>query len=278
MFKIHANILKKSLSLYPKIQYNMDILGIYKTWEESIKKEYESLWPNMNVFNWDGVVSPDDYYNANVKVMFLNREAYGDDYNINEELKKQIDNGLTIFGNKGIKRKIKNRLRVLKLIDKKLCEISDEAFEQYADSYSENEFRGDLLKVAYCNIKKSDGKKESKKSDLRECYLKNREIIKEQISFFNPSIIVGGNVFDGIIEQDETIEQREDLYAPQSHYVNIYSLGIRGKEYPYVDICHPSSTKNDIVDRFELFKALQYVEKNHPDYWKTRCGLRCFNL
>ena len=257
----------------------MSISAKYKDWDQGLLEKYESIWPDMKYLNWDGVISPEDYFKANVKVMFLNKEAYGDDYNINEVLKEQIESGSEIFGgNKNkIKRIIKSRLRVISLLDKNLLELSDKAFEYYEDVYSEDEFRSDLLKVAYCNIKKSDGVAVSKRSDLGICYLKNREIIKEQISYFNPSIIIGGNVFDGILERDETLECGEDLYVPQTHYVNIYTLIIRGREYPFVDIYHPSYIRLDEnVDRMELFKALQFVERDRPGYWKSRCGLTCF--
>lgn len=254
----------------------MDIIRQYDDWNKKLQQEYKCLWPKLNCLNWDGVVSPEDYFNANVKVMFLNRETYGDDYNISEAIKKKIDEGLVLFGNNRIKGKLMNRLRVLTLLEREMAGLSIEEFNQFMDSYSEDEFRNDLLKVAYCNIKKSDGVAVSKKRDLRICYLKNREIVKEQISYFNPSIIIGGNVFDGILECDETLECGEDLYASQSHYVNIYTLIIRGREYPFVDICHPSARNSNVVDRMELFKALQFVERNKPGYWKNRCGLTCF--
>ncbi|MCR4848792.1 MAG: hypothetical protein K5920_08115 [Bacteroidales bacterium] len=253
----------------------MDYFNKHKKWDITLQEEYKRLWPNMERFNWDGVVSPEDYAKANIKVMFLNRETYGDDYNINEAIKKEIDNNLVMFGNNPIKVKTKNRLRVLSLLEKDVITMSDSDFEQYLNSYSEEDFRKDMLKVAYCNIKKSDGNEKSSRRNLYECALRNKEILQKQISFFNPSIIIGGNIVDGILEK--IMEWGDDLYTPESHYVNIFTLSVNGEEYPFVDAYHPSSRKNNYVDSMELFRALQSVERDHPGYWKSRCGLTCFS-
>ena len=90
--------------------------------------------------------------------------------------------------------KTKNRLRVLSLLNNGVFSISEDNLKQFVDMYSEKEFAGDMLKVAYCNIKKSDGSEKSNRRDLHECSLKNKKILEEQISFFNPSVIVGGNI------------------------------------------------------------------------------------
>lgn len=267
----------------------MDILGKYKSWEESLKKEYESLWPNLGYLIWDGVISPIDYFKSDIKIMFLNREAYdkySDSYYLHEAIKNQIDENLPIFGGESLIKNItKNRLRVLSLLDKDIVNITDADFEYYMYSYSEEEFRKDLHKVAYCNIKKSDGSQKSNKSELYECALKNKEILQKQISFFNPSIIIGGNIVDRIlVRRDESmVEWGDDLYTPQSNYVNVFSLIVRGKEYPFVDSYHPSWPKLKNIDNcrrdmMELFNALKSVEKERPGYWKNRCGLRCFDI
>jgi hypothetical protein len=252
----------------------MNIIDRYNVWDNKLQREYKCLWPNMKCFNWDGVISPEDYYKANVKVMFLNREAYGDDYNINEVLKEQIDNNLVVFQNKPIKNKLKNRLKTLSLLEKKVLSITDEDFEQCLDLYSEEDFRKDLLKVAYCNIKKSDGEPKSRIKNLRECLIINKDIIEKQILFFNPSVIVGGNVFDGIIERVMD-DFGMDLYNKPGT-INVYTLKIHEKEFPFIDMSHPSSLKNVLIDALELFTAIKEVETSNPGYWRSRCGLSCF--
>ena len=252
----------------------MDILSKYNEWDNTLQKEYNELWPQMKTFNWDGVVSPEEYFNSEVKVMFLNRETYGDDYNINEAIKNEISEGKIIFGNNPIKTKIKNRLRILSLIDTDFHDITDLRLEKLIKEYNENDFRQDMLRVAYCNIKKSDGRPKSYIPDLKKCANKNKEILIKQISFFNPSVIVGGNIVDGVLE--EIMEWGDDLYRAQSHYVNIFTIKICGKDYPFVDICHPAARKNNAVDCVELFNAIKHVEKENPGFWKSRCGLKCF--
>lgn len=245
----------------------------YKIWDDSLRHKYESLWPNSLYHIWDGVISPNEYAQASVKIMFLNKEAYdeyNDEYDISKTLHRQLKNNEPIFRNYPIKYKTKSRLSILEKLDQELSSYSNQNFELY----SEQDFYNDMLKVAYCNIKKTNGIKISNRKELRECFIKNKEIIEEQISFFNPSVIVGGNIVDGII--DNNIEWGEDLYISDSKYINVYQIKIKGKLFPFLDMYHPACRKSSVEDRKELLKALITVENNNPGFWENRCGQDCF--
>ena len=179
---------------------DLDILSKYNQWNSELEEKYLKLWPEAEYHIWDGVISPNDYFRSPLKILFLNKEAYDteyDSYDISEALKEELELSKPIFNNRPIKYNFKNRLFVLKLISNlNQSYLTDDVYNQY----SNEEFYHDMLKTAYCNIKKSDGKGKSNSQDLRYCFLRNKEIIEEQISFLNPSLIIGGNVVDGIIE------------------------------------------------------------------------------
>jgi len=253
---------------------DLDILSKYNQWNSELEEKYLKLWPEAEYHIWDGVISPNDYFRSPLKILFLNKEAYDteyDSYDISEALKDELELGKPIFNNRPIKYNFKNRLFVLNLISNlNQSYLTDDVYNQY----SNEEFYHDMLKTAYCNIKKSDGKGKSNSLDLRYCFLRNKEIIEEQISFLNPSLIIGGNVVDGIIE--DSFNWGENLYVSESNVISIYQLVIKGRTYPFFDMYHPAKAINHSIERIELFKALKFVNEKYPMFWKNRCNNACF--
>ena len=251
----------------------MEILDKYNQWNSVLAEKYYKLWPEATYHIWDGVISPQNYYNSPLKVMFLNKEAYGSDIdNISETLKEELESNKPILNNKPIKNNLKNRMSVLRFINNwTFITYDDETFCRYSDE----EFYLDMLNVAYCNIKKSDGVPESDTNNLKMCFNRNKSIIEEQITFFNPSLIVGGNIVDGII--DDNIEWGDNLFVSESHCLNIFQIKIKGRLYPFIDMYHPSYPSIDHkTERVELFKALTYVNDKYPGFWQNRCKNTCF--
>lgn len=252
----------------------MNIFDKYNQWNSKLEEQYLKLWPEAEYHIWDGVISPHDYFNSPLKILFLNKEAYDtefDSYDISKALKKELELNKPIFNNRPIKYNLKNRLSVLKLmINLNLTNLTDDVYSQY----SNEDFYLDMLKTAYCNIKKSDGKGTSNSQDLRYCFLRNKEIIEEQISFINPSLIIGGNVVDGIIE--DSFDWGEILYVSESNLISIFQLIIKGKTYPFFDMYHPAKAIDHAMERVELFKALKSVDEKYPMFWQKRCKNTCF--
>ncbi|MBR6362143.1 MAG: hypothetical protein IKR88_02530 [Bacteroidales bacterium] len=122
--------------------------------------------------------------------------------------------------------------------------------------------------MAYCNVKKSDGKPKSIKSDLFNYAKNSLDILKEQIRFFNPSIILAGNVCEGLLE--DLLEWGDDLYIGPNRRICIWQLKIDGDCFPFVDMYHPSLAKGMSEYYLELFHALQAVEKERPGFWNER--------
>ena len=131
----------------------MNIFDKYNQWNSKLEEQYLKLWPEAEYHIWDGVISPHDYFNSPLKILFLNKEAYDtefDSYDISKALKMELELNKPIFNNCPIKYNLKNRLSVLKLmINLNLTNLTDDIYSQY----SNEDFYLDMLKTAYCNIK-----------------------------------------------------------------------------------------------------------------------------
>lgn len=255
-----------------------EIEKIYYDWEKELEKEYNEIFSDAQYTVFDGVVSPFDYFHSPIKVMFLNREAYDADstsYNIAKDgLKKEIETGKIIFGGgTWININTKERLAYCSLL-RRILNVSDNDAISYAQDMSNDEYRSLLYKSAYCNIKKSNGVNGSSQRDLLEYAQKGWKIIEKQISFFNPTLIIGGNVIDGIIANIEGVKWGEPRILYQTPKIVVYQIEFAGKSYPFIDMNHPSSRKHSE----DLFLALRFCAQKYLGFWEDRTGQKCFEL
>ena len=257
---------------------------IYKKWNDDLYQKYIKLFPEeKHTTIWDGVVDPVAYSRSLFKVMFLNKEAYdeeGNSYDVSEALYSAIKDGQRIFPNQtALRTHIKQYLCVLQGFDSEsFSKISDEEMRERVakQTTDENWFNTRMSQVAYCNVKKSDGLPESTTNDLYKYAKKSLDILKEQIRFFNPSIILAGNVCDGILE--DLVEWGENLYIAKDRSICIWQIKIDGKCYPFVDMYHPSNVQGMSEYYLNLLHALQAVEEKNPCYWVDRLSSSCFDM
>lgn len=255
-----------------------EIEKIYYDWEKELEKEYNEIFSDAQYTIFDGVVSPFDYFQSPIKVMFLNREAYDADctsYNIAKDgLKEEIESGKPIFRKKyWVNQNTKERLAYCSFIGRTYSLNDNNAIFE-AQNLDDKEYRSLLYKSAYCNIKKSDGKESSSKNDLLNFAQKGWMIIEKQVAFFNPTLIIGGNVIDGIIANIEGVKWGEPRILFQTPKIVVYQIEFAGKSYPFIDMYHPSSMKHSE----DLFFALRFCAQKYPGLWESRTGQKCFNL
>lgn len=255
-----------------------EIEKIYYDWEKELEKEYNEIFSDAQYTVFDGVVSPFDYFQSPIKVMFLNREAYDADctsYNIAKDgLKEEIESGKPIFRKKyWVNQNTKERLAYCSFIGRTYSLNDNNAIFE-AQNLDDKEYRSLLYKSAYCNIKKSDGKERSSKNDLLNFAQKGWMIIEKQVAFFNPTLIIGGNVIDGIIANIEGVKWGEPRILFQTPKIVVYQIEFAGKSYPFIDMYHPSSMKHSE----DLFFALRFCAQKYPGLWESRTGQKCFNL
>ena len=255
---------------------------LYDYWNNNLYNRYLELFPGSEpTVIWDGVAFPEEYMKARFKVMFLNREGYdeeGNSYCLDEELQKRIECGEAIFPyQNNLRKRLKQYLAVLNLMGSNgFHGLSDDVVRERVNEVSDAEFYQLMKRTAYCNVKKSDGRKQSYKPDLKWHAERGLEILKEQISFFNPSIILAGDVCDGIL--DELVEWGDNLFCDPEHRVNVWQIKIKGEQYPYVDMFHPSRRQGMKEYYLEFLHALQAVEKDRPRFWLERRDRFCFQV
>lgn len=267
-----------------------DILEKYNLWNRQLKKEYNSLFPNADYTIFDGVVFPEHYATSPLKIMFLNREPYDEDwteYDLAEALRKElVSKTKPIFGYQPkLRLRLKEYLCVMQLLETgELMSISDDELLNRVNELTQTDklYYEMMPSVAYVNVKKSDGIKKSYIPNLRKYTVQGQSILKKQIEYFNPSIILAGNVVDGVLGRDDLITELgwgDNLYSPEGRSkIRIYQLQINNQLYPIVDMYHPSATQGWMSTYYlDLFHALKEVETSHPNYWKTRLNLQCFN-
>ena len=262
----------------------------YNNWEDKLWALYNSIFKDASYTITDGVIFPDKYASTPFKVMIMNREAYDkghESYSLNQDgIAKEIGEGIIPFKKqKTLRCRLRQYLSLIHLLSKKgFNEVSEKEVIDFVNQSDNDDLVYYLSDAAYINIKKSDGKKRSVRSDLKEYAKKGIEVLKEQIRFCNPSVILGGDVCYNII--DNLFDWGEELYGGDGYNpVKIYELVIDGKSYPFIDMFHPSRTQNykdgdekESMSMYflELFKAMISVEKTRPGYWSSHMNNKCF--
>lgn len=253
----------------------------YNQWNDSLYNDYKELFQKATYTIWDGVISPVDYAGASTKVMILNREPYDEDiensYDLSKEIRNRIKREERVFQYQTtLRTHLKQYLVVLDMGHNGFIGLSNESVRERAQATDYYEFIRLLNRAAYCNVKKSDGKPKSNIADLREYAKKGLDILKKQILFFNPSIILAGDVCDGVL--DDLFEWGDNLYQASDHRINIWQLKIGDKLFPFVDMFHPSRIKGMSEYYLELLHALQEVERAHPGFRLAKQNNSCFKL
>lgn len=261
----------------------------YNEWENKLWTLYNDIFKDASYTITDGVVFPDKYASAPFKVMIMNREPYEkkpNGYHLNKVIGTQIAEGQMPFADQRTMRShLRQYLSLIHLLaEKGFSNVPEQETIDFVSQSTDDDFVQNLSRAAYINIKKSDGRKPSDPSDLREYANKGIEVLKEQIRFCNPSLILGGNVcykiIDGLFEWGETLYDSGD-----NHSVQIYELLVDGKPYPFVDMYHPSRTQNYPEDNetrsmsmyyLELFRGLTSIGRTHPGYWSKYMNKECF--
>ena len=262
----------------------------YEEWEEKLWRLYESLFKDAKYTIKDVVIFPNNYATARFKVMVMNREPYDDEeksYSLNRAIAEQIYGRKMPFTSQRILRShLCQYLSVIHLlVEKNFSGVSEEEVIDFVNNSSNEDFVNYLSDSAYVNVKKSDGVGRSKRANLKKYAEKGIEVLKEQIRFCNPSIILAGDVCDDVIE-DLFDWGKTTLYDDEGNSsLKIYELLVDGKPYPFIDMYHPSRNQNYVRNGeeksmkmyyLELFKGIMAVEKQYPGYWNKRMDNKCF--
>lgn len=264
----------------------------YFKWEKKLWAKYNGIFKDASYTITDGVIFPNKYASTPFKVMIMNREVYDTEngsYSLNQEaLSTEIEVGIIPFKKQRTMRShLRQYLSLIHLLAWKNFEgVSEEEAINFVTQSDNEDFVYYLSRAAFINIKKSDGESTSSRINLKEYATKGIEVLKEQIRYFNPSIILGGDVCDDDI--DDLFDWGKTLYNEEGyHALKIYELMIDGKAYPFIVMFRPSRTQNYLEEGeyrnissyyLELFKGIISVEQRFPGYWKKHMNNKCFEF
>ncbi len=201
-----------------------------------------------NFFITDGIIDKQRWESSKVKILYILKEAYVSDPRETQEwdLCNHLTKGLT-----ELKKKMWWTLSQWSYGINKLVETNE--ILQFNEGFkNDDDFNEAFLSSAIINIKKSAGKRTSKKSDL-SLYVENDwDLISKQIEEINPDLIVCGATWP-IIEkhlkaQDfldfEKCACSEWLYQRDKYY--------------FVDFWHPANQYPNKLNYYSLLTALKF--------------------
>ena len=150
------------------------------------------------IFIKDGIIDPEKWNNAPVKILFLLKEAYEkQDKKEDQEYCQWVRGLKSLHGQSTTwKRmsewiygifKLKEHGKLFEFPKDKYCDDKDKSF----DDKDRLEY---LRSVAVVNIKKSNGKSGSAKEDLEEYIESDWTFLKKQMDYIDPELIVYGNL------------------------------------------------------------------------------------
>ena len=134
----------------------------YELWDIAFRSRYIKLF-DRNTTIWDGVLLPNEYVKSPLKVMILNREAYDPDpenlpYDLCQAIRERIEKDDWVFpGQNTLRTHLKHYLTVLDMGQNGYQSLSDDMVREHVQSANYYDFIRLFERVAYCNVKKSDG-------------------------------------------------------------------------------------------------------------------------
>lgn len=186
-------------------------------------------------FIQDGIIDPEKWIAARIKVLFLLKEAYGSITDLTEFIRKDA---------------VLNKRTWMRCACWAHAAQSEHplAFE---DIQSNDAVKRDaLLSCAVVNIKKSDGRRESDMSDILSYAKQDSALLQEQINLIAPTLIISGGVFDC---WEEIWRAKPEKKARRVWLV--------GNNIPAINFPHPA---NHNLDDFMYWSILKVLSDARP--------------
>ncbi len=139
---------------------------------------------------FDGIINEIDYKNANVKLLWVLKDANSNGEDESYDLRLAINDLKTESGiRKGWANTFANIVYVTNGI------LNNNTWEEVPYYYDDPSFVDALKKIAYINVKKTGGGSQSIKNELQDYYNFSKDLLFNQINEFNPDVIIFGNTY-----------------------------------------------------------------------------------
>ena len=182
----------------------------------------------------DGVINPERYLNAPLKVMWLLKEAISD-HNWRYQDKFQDFAWLDAVTD--------SSPTITRVTLTSYGILHGELNETWANYPGANEqvAREALCEIAYVNIKKSPGEENHSYDDvITAAYQQNRALLKDQIALYDPDVVIFGNTMQYVNDHDFPGLISTELKKSEFNH-NFYDAG----DKLYIWAYHPGAWNKD---------------------------------
>jgi len=163
----------------------------------------------------DGILDYSRYKKANTKILWLFKEAFNGDDTI-KYYSDYVASDHFDFETKALPA-APNLLKRMMYVNYGILKGNFLKWDDM-DNYDENEEVYDAFKAAaIINLKKVPGGTQSNMSEINRYFIRDKEIIKKQIDFINPDLIICGGVFD-IIKNEFDLENYDSKIGESGFY------------------------------------------------------------
>lgn len=239
-------------------------IGAEKSFENFQNETDQQIYQIDKTAFVDGVVNIGEYISTSPRILWILKEPNSTEEKLNwrDEIKK-LNNGSGNLG--GFEKTFSNIVYISYGI------LNRKKWKDINWIEDEPKIVEVLEKIAFINIKKSPGGRQSKNNELKEYYLKYKSIILDQIRMFRPNVIIGGNTIGFIIEDLKKIYPNLNF----EKYIESTNLGIsfsNEKSVIVFDARHPQNTSSsreaycdDIIENYINLtqKHLDYGDKKY---------------
>lgn len=221
----------------------------YITMEKKIiEREEKKIIQEINSVKWngreinpisDGIISIDDYFNSEIKILWINKEVNSTeedaDWNLREALYElREDNRVS----KGWANTFNPIIYIIYGI------FNKKNWAEIPDTWVEPEIIEYLRKIAYINVKKIPGGSTANWNELVDFHNKFGYILEKQIKLYKPDVIICGYTYEIIKETLNQIYEKTSSQKFEIDDKNKDNIFYYNNEILIIDAYHPNSRKN----------------------------------
>lgn len=156
--------------------------------DEQIKCHINKEFNRNPIF--DGIVNSDSYNNAEKKILWILKEPNSSNDQDSWDMRGAISNLKTESGiRNGWEKTFTSIVYVTHGI------LKNKSWKEIPFPNENPEIIDELNKIAYINVKKTAGLAKTKPSELKDYYVRSKEILLEQIKTIDPDILIFGGTF-----------------------------------------------------------------------------------
>jgi hypothetical protein len=191
----------------------------------------------------DGIVHHESYNNAEKKILWILKEPNSANDLSSWDMRGAILNDLKSAS--GIENRFQSTFTKIVYVTNGI--LKNKYWEELLDITDDPNMIDELKKIAYINVKKTAGFALAKPAEIKDYYIRSKEILLEQINTINPDILIFGKTFNLF---------KDDLFVPElNNYGTCKAISYNNKIY--IDAYHPACRSKQNIYCNDIINAIQ---------------------